>query len=62
MKEEPEKTCTRCGDDWPADTEFFRRLSSGRLAPWCRACEAEQKAEHRREQKTNMEAIIGDAI
>jgi hypothetical protein len=43
-----EKTCTRCNESWPADTEFFRAQSKprqpNRLAPWCRACEADQKA------------------
>lgn len=48
-----EKTCARCGDDWPADAEFFRVRGEGTdskattYMPWCRACEAEQKAEKR---------------
>lgn len=47
----PEKRCARCGEYWPADGEFFRpdnRRDHPRLHAWCRACEAEQKAEHRR--------------
>lgn len=49
---EQEKACTRCGEFWPADEEFFRRRSPScpRLAAWCRACEAEQKAESRAAQ------------
>jgi hypothetical protein len=46
-----EKQCTRCEDWWPADTEFFRRQakpgSPNRLAPWCRACEADYQTEKR---------------
>lgn len=49
----PTKTCPRCRDDFPADAEFFRvrAVASGDKPPcfmaWCRACEAEQKAESR---------------
>lgn len=53
MSADPEKKCTRCGEDWPADGEFFRvlhRYGRSALAPWYRACEAEQKAEHRAQQ------------
>lgn len=50
-----EKTCTRCRDAWPADTEFFRPQprpgNPDRLAPWCRACELEQKQEARQRAK-----------
>lgn len=46
-----EKTCTRCREEWPADSEFFRPQprpeNPNRLAPWRRACEAEQKAQQR---------------
>jgi len=45
-----EKTCSRCRESWPADGEFFRIRSGyriGALLPWCRACEAAQKAESR---------------
>lgn len=57
------KTCTRCRDDYPADPEFFRVKAeagagkSARYMPWCRACEAEQKAEARAITK----AAIGKA-
>jgi hypothetical protein len=53
VNDEREKKCTRCGEYWPADEEFFRmlhRYGSHSLASWCRACETEQKAEHRRQQ------------
>ena len=49
--QEIEKTCTRCEEAWPADTEFFRLQPKAghpaRLAPWCRACEADYQREKR---------------
>jgi hypothetical protein len=43
----PDKVCTKCRESWPADLEFFRRQPKprqpNRLAPWCRACESEQR-------------------
>lgn len=41
-----EKRCTRCGESWPADTEFFPR-DAGRkdgLNAWCKACWSEHRA------------------
>jgi len=39
-----EKTCIRCGETWPADTEFFRqRTGLEKLHGSCRACESERK-------------------
>jgi hypothetical protein len=32
-----EKRCTKCGEYWPADLEFFSRKQNG-LHSWCRAC------------------------
>jgi hypothetical protein len=48
-----QKTCTRCGDVWPRDAEFFRQETrgGGYYLPWCRACEADQKREYRAVQK-----------
>lgn len=39
----PEKLCRKCGDTWPADTEFFYRQAakSDRLGSVCKACYAE---------------------
>lgn len=42
-----EKRCYRCGEFWPADEEFFNRLSDGRLHSYCRACCTERKRELR---------------
>lgn len=42
-----EKQCARCREFWPADEEFFTRLSDGRLHSYCRACVAERVAELR---------------
>ena len=48
-----EKTCTRCNESWPLETEFFRKETRGYgyYLPWCRACEAEQKREKRAQQR-----------
>jgi hypothetical protein len=53
-----EKTCTRCGDTWPRDTEFFRKETrgAGYYLPWCRACEAQQKREKRAQQAQELAA------
>lgn len=43
----PERDCTRCGESWPATTEFFSRSphhSSG-FHSWCKACQTERKRE-----------------
>lgn len=32
-----EKRCTKCGDFWPHDTEFFY-VHEWALSSWCRAC------------------------
>jgi hypothetical protein len=35
-----ERTCIECGEDWPADTEFFHRhpRSTDGLTGQCKAC------------------------
>jgi hypothetical protein len=40
------KRCTRCGEKWPADTEFFSRSARNRdgLDNWCKACWSEYKS------------------
>lgn len=43
-----EKTCTACGESWPADEQFFRRrIVRGIPALYChcRACEHDQAVE-----------------
>ena len=44
-----EKRCTRCGDYWPADGEFFGHQPNNRngLSSQCRACLAESRRESR---------------
>lgn len=39
----PEKLCRKCGECWPADTEFFFRQAScpDGLGTMCKACYAE---------------------
>ena len=44
MKEKP---CFRCKESWPADEEFYNRLSDGRLHSYCRACCTERRKELR---------------
>ena len=48
VEEYAERRCVRCGEWWPADEEFFYRLSDGRLHSYCRVCCTERKAELRR--------------
>jgi hypothetical protein len=62
-----DKRCTRCprGENlWPATTDFFRPQpkpgNPTRLAPWCRSCEAEQKASAKR-ALTGARAVIARA-
>ncbi len=60
-----EKLCTRCNEEWPADTAFFRSQPKpgqpSRLAPWCRACEAEQKAQARAASRAAIAKASGSA-
>lgn len=42
----PERRCVRCGEYWPADTEFFYRRGDG-LHSWCKACCTERTGELR---------------
>ncbi|MCQ4242507.1 hypothetical protein [Stutzerimonas stutzeri] len=67
----PEKLCSKCGECWPADTEFFYR-QAGRpdgLGSMCKACYAETPSMIRRnagKKKLNhasspWEALFADA-
>lgn len=38
----PERRCSKCGEYWPADDEFFHRCRTG-LASACKACTAESR-------------------
>lgn len=42
---ETEKRCSKCGDWWPADNEFFSyyNKSIGKLNSWCKACSLEYR-------------------
>ncbi len=42
------KTCSRCGQTFPATTEFFHRSSvtHDRLHTWCKACVSQYKKEY----------------
>jgi hypothetical protein len=40
-----EKRCGRCGEHWPADTEFYY-LHGGELSSYCRACNHEHSTRH----------------
>ena len=43
------KTCTKCGDTWPLDEQFYHRKSGSPdgFASHCKACVAEYKAARR---------------
>ena len=41
------KTCTKCQEEWPADTEFFYQYDN-KLTAWCRACICEASVERRK--------------
>ncbi len=43
MDDTPEKLCKKCGEHWPADSEFFYRRASSEdgLSDICKACYAE---------------------
>jgi len=44
-----EKQCTKCGEWWPADTEFFYRQQNvrSRLHAWCIACTVHDKRQRK---------------
>ena len=42
-----EKKCTKCGDWWPADKEFYNSNGGGKLHSKCKACERELIREKR---------------
>ena len=47
-----QKRCTRCGDWWPPDTDFWFLVTKARgrrtLHSWCRACNYEARNALRR--------------
>lgn len=45
-----ELQCSHCKEFWPSDAEFFRMLTDGRPASWCRACENDHKRAKYRER------------
>ncbi len=44
-----ERRCAKCGEFWPADTEFFLPTTTGAgvLHCWCKACYKEWRAARR---------------
>lgn len=38
-----EARCNRCGEWWPADTEFFNARTEGTPRSWCKGCERDAK-------------------
>lgn len=44
------KTCTKCGNPYPATTEYFykKKDSADRLHPWCKACKKKVMQRHQR--------------
>lgn len=44
-----EKRCSKCGDMWPADTEFFHsdKGTGDQLFAWCVACVQENRIARR---------------
>ncbi len=66
---ELEKQCTKCGDWWPADNEFFFTTGTRakkKLHSWCKACYLEEKrakyekknAKNERENTQNLTGSI----
>lgn len=39
------RRCTKCGESWPADSEFFNQVVTNkpRLRGWCKACESDRR-------------------
>lgn len=55
----PEQTCTKCGESWPADTEFFFADKGKRLglSYTCKACYEELpsvRAKHANRQRITL--------
>lgn len=66
MSTEALKTCTSCGDDWPADAEFFykQRGRSAGLLDTCKACckERNRALDSRRQPSSLHAERITDAL
>jgi hypothetical protein len=45
VDDEAEKLCRKCGEWWPATTEFFHRSAIGNLRSPCKACIDEKRRE-----------------
>jgi len=49
------KTCARCNEKWPSDSEFFRSDK----AIICRACNYEAKVAQKKRRKDRQKEAIG---
>ena len=47
-----EARCTKCGDYWPADAEFFYLDRDGRPHSWCKACYIAERIARGTSQRT----------
>ncbi len=52
---EIERVCAKCGESWPADTEFYYRCPDhpGGMHIYCKACVNEIRKESYRRSKRN---------
>lgn len=60
MNEFPEQTCTKCGESWPADTEFFyadKRKPLG-LSLTCKACYEEMPSVQAKRSKASHRILL----
>lgn len=53
-REDPElgtvRLCTRCGEEWPKDRDFFYFDPAGRVMGHCRACVADRRDRDRQDR------------
>lgn len=50
-----ERRCSRCGEFWPFDEEFFR-MKNGKPLPRCLACDHEDRNRQKREKRARERA------
>lgn len=53
-----EKCCTKCGELWPEDDEFYYfHMSTGTYYTECRACYSDRRVKDRQKQKQNLTGV-----